>query len=1003
MVDVFVDISPTLQSASIEHGANRLWDTGKEFLNDSPRWSVAESRLVPGDVEWLKTWARNLKPSQVAINLRYSSRSPRFGLLFLTLAAEVCRRETNESDVWSQIRRIEWADDVWDMLFNKQGVPKAPLYQAIESACQAYSLRNTIGENSKHWFSTIKLQFGLTRAGLTEQLGKWLYFHTLPTVAQSLWKDELNGSASFAKLIETLMGYQENAVEEADLREFLAASPWILPEWVEDVIAAAECKPVGTRPEMDASSIHEQPDQADDSESFARLEEPVLVWNSQREVEFTTAIRPELDSECSSDRYFVMVNDEHKALFIRQAENVFAPVGQSTREINLPGTTGTVRVAVTDGSSEPLAVQLVDLFDEDQIWDAWVESGNGGYRRVDADQHRFDLARGYTFRVPLDVQITPSDAGEQFRRGNHRWLRLGRGELSTFRMTLDGVELFSAQSSEREPVAQPSELHSIGLELFQVDHDQGTFRVRVSLPSPVRLLALRAFGQQIELPTVDSRTLQTSPIDFDVNDRQGQIPVWLAVICHRRRIVVRRTLTVPGQGLFLCKKEAWQKHDSETELNVGELRREIGLIRLPPANEESFYEPREWVVRQGYRQVTTLPTKRPGSLHGLSGWGQPLELTEGKYNRLREDRRVKVASSVIDRGCVLGCLHSPNSSNVVVCLQDPLELSRDHEIIVWTSGGHVVRIDPTKIQRNETDRLWQFHRRECGLESHFFAVAVAYRGKRLGAWWDDAWWEFVRFSLREKDPEQTAAMIRWFQFPVLEPRMANEIQEQGKEQGLAFAKAWLVWEDTTEDWHAGKTRQMISLNDSGNGMSLLRTLRPSATDPAWYEVIRHTFANWSPKPHEAEELAGAFKQTARLADPHAPHHPPLADLVDQLSEAAPLLMGRLVRQWLSTRSDKNEDAKRLVKWLAERIAIPKQAGYESDGEYDSRIPALKLPPPFVEAIINSARDFAEGGVVEGSQSENLHLLMQHPRFCRLVAAHLLTSIPMSGTSHRVAT
>ena len=372
MVNIFAGIPPTRQSASIEDGANRLWEAGEILLKNSARWSIAESRLVPDDVEWLKTWAINLKPSQVAINLRYSSRSPRFGLLFLALAAEVCRRETNESDVWSQIRRIEWAEDVWDILFNKQGVPKPPLYQAIESACQVYSLRNTIGENSKHWFSTIKLQFGLTRSGLTEQFGKWLYFDTLPTVAQWLWKDEQNGSASFAKLIETLMGYQENAVDEIDLREFLATSPWILPEWVEEVVIAAKSKPAGARPQMDASSIREQSEREGGTKLLGYLEEPILVWNSQREVEFTIAMRPELDALCSTDRYFVMVDDEHKALFIRQAENDFSPVGQSTREITLKGTTKTVLVTVTDGSSEPLDVRLVHLFDGDQIWEAWV-------------------------------------------------------------------------------------------------------------------------------------------------------------------------------------------------------------------------------------------------------------------------------------------------------------------------------------------------------------------------------------------------------------------------------------------------------------------------------------------------------------------------------------------------------------------------------------------------------------------------------------------------------
>ena len=243
MGGIFGGLDPTRQGESIVKGSARI-EQAATGNRESDRWSIAELTLAPDDLVWLHQWAHSLLPDQAELNLQYSSRSPKFGLLFLTLAAEVCRRETEESEAWPIIRSIGWKPEVKSVLFSKQGAAKPLLCHAIEAACLQYGLRNIVRQLGKmHWFTSIKLQFGLTRTGLKEQLGKWLYLDTLPTVAQLLLEDEENRSESFAGLIESLEAYQDGFKHEEELRKILLASPWILDDWVDDVLSAARRKP----------------------------------------------------------------------------------------------------------------------------------------------------------------------------------------------------------------------------------------------------------------------------------------------------------------------------------------------------------------------------------------------------------------------------------------------------------------------------------------------------------------------------------------------------------------------------------------------------------------------------------------------------------------------------------------------------------------------------------------------------------------------------------------
>ena len=594
--------------------------------------------------------------------------------------------------------------------------------------------------------------------------------------------------------------------------------------------------------------------------------------------------------------------------------------------------------------------------------------------------------------MPLDAVIEPPEAvSREWSNGAQKWIHVPRGWRPDLRIIFDGAELFARGELLREPIRAPAWTRSITVRPSDVDWERGEFRLRVSVPPDVRLWGARVYGKPIVFADINSRQLQSAPIPIELHDAQGVVEVRIAAVRGDDRRVMRLKVDLPLIGLWFNHEGAWERHSPSRELNVGELRRRTCLVHVPILSDNSGSP---WIAIQGHREVG-VPTKRPSQFRDLAGWGQSLELAQGRYNRPPEDRRVTLASRVIDRGCVLDCVQLLASDSVIVRLQDPIEPSDEHSIVAWTSRGHLAEIGREYITPTQDGRSWQFDRSSYGhdFSGSIVAVAVAYRGKRLGAWWDDDWCRCVRNQVRDGQAKEAAQLIRWFQLPVVDPRCADTIRALVEEHGLAFAEAWLVWADAGMPPPSG-ARERIEADD----------LRPPIADPAWYEVVRYMFADWNPRPEDVEQLATDFEVIASdLNELLVPL--PLASLVERLSETAPLLIGRLVRQWLSDRSQFTSQARWLLSALANQIRPPTRDRSAADewDDSDPRVAGLQISTPFVEEMLKTAQLQSDGIHVEPHAAENLQTLLQHPDVPRLVALHLLESLELALSVNHVTT
>lgn len=993
---IFDGLNPKQQGKSIVDGAYRL-EHGAMHVKESERWSIAELKLSTADIGWLKALAASLLLDQALLNLQYSTRSPKFGLLFLALAAEICRRETDESEAWPIIREAGWDPTVRSVLFNKQGAAKPLLCHAIEGACRQYGLRNILDQQEKqYWFTTIKLQFGMTRRGATSQLGDWLYFGTFPDSSRVLLEDPENRSASFGKLVDRLKAYQDGFVTESEVRRLLEDSPWIVRDGLDEILAAAREKPAAGRSRMERAMYSPIEPPAEEPSGVPVCDgKPVLVWHDGAP-RFIARICDELDSFCTSDRFFVSVDAVPTALFLRQKHGGFAHAGEAGREINLPANAASTSVVAADDSSEPLAVELVQLYDPDADLQAWEEKGDRRSHRVEEALHAFEPSRAYTFRIPNGSSIEPAVAvSRQWSAGECTWIQIAKGWPADFKIVFEGAELFSGGTSGVEPVVEPAWTRTVSVQLADINWERGEFALLISASPQVSILGARVFGGAVHIAHLNERTVKSAPIAMRIHDPRGAFEIRIAAKSEGDRRIIRRKERFPLKGLWFNHDGFWRRHNPDSEVNVAEIRRQTCLVHVPRAPSTSE---RPWLAFEGRREVG-VPVRRPGQPHGLAGWGQPLELAQGRYNHSLSDEHVELASRVIDRGCVLDCFQMHAVNSLVVRLQVPIEPSDEHRIIAWTAEGHLAEIGGNDIRPVTQNATWYVNRSSCSFENsgRFVAVALAYRNLRLGAWWADDWPRTVLKHCRNGRAKEAAQLLRWFQLPVLDYRYAGTIRALATEYGSAFAEAWLAWRDRGDTARA-PIGERIEADD----------LRPAAADPGWYEVVRNLLTEWKPCPNDAERLISAFEQHAIELNERL-NQLPMASLVEEIAQVAPWLTGRLVREWLSDKNQNPRESKALLAALADQVrgtassqlrASDRDHGDDS-GNFDPRVKALRLSQPFVDELLKTAASQCAGSAVEPHAAENLQRLLQHQTFSSLVTAHLLETLVLPENSIHV--
>jgi hypothetical protein len=329
----------------------------------------------------------------------------------------------------------------------------------------------------------------------------------------------------------------------------------------------------------------------------------------------------------------------------------------------------------------------------------------------------------------------------------------------------------------------------------------------------------------------------------------------------------------------------------------------------------------EWAVMEGNTWVDRLST-RPRPIRNLTGLGAPLTIRRGPFNAvpdvppLGKERTVDaliLAGEVVDRGRLRELLlvdHPDGDAPVRSArleLESPLEIDERHEVIWWDQDGglHQMRPRPWGEGNSRRDDWWVVDLPPVATSPR--AVAVAYKGHRLGAWWSVDWHEDL-VAQGAENPSGVAVLLRWLRLPLLAPSCLKSIRRFAEAHPEGVLSVWTSDADAPDPFR-------WTLGEDG-----------------WRAAVREAFLEWEPTSEQAQALVDSW--LSRGGDPVPGVAPALA-----LLDICPILMGRFVRAWLAAAEVAGFPQNHIHAMLAQlRGQIIRNARLEDLGERESGRP-----------------------------------------------------------------
>ena len=797
-MDVFFSIASGSDDDSILIAPARAVAFRTLAISELPR-SLCETQADEDDYEWLCEWAGRLTPQHLQrwlfgfksrmvalqagiISLSYAEAA---GCLLLLLAAESARREASEGSLWPTVRR-RFPDSTRRLLFDTQGQPKREFKDALEGASRKLGLRHIFGIAGTHnYYISVYLQFGFTRKGM-ERLPHWLagqpaseaVFHLLGGAEDKgdNWRSE-----SFVSLWGALRSYRLNNITEADARGVLSRSPWVLPDWLDDLIEQA----VKSRQIPDREPGHDSLEPL--PPTF--LAEPKLRWDLPAKPEFTTEVVNLADFDLTFDRYQVSIGNDRLATLVRNDGGHYTAMSE---RVMLPSETSDFTVALGDDNGTAVISQLLQLWSPDEDVELFdLATGN----RLNAYDAQRSPNKDYGLLVSTDLAVEPQ--GLQFNTigaSGHakRLYLLQAGDSRTVRVTLPGthgeVSEFWNSTVHGSVRAKPSEPGWAALVYTSIVPQGpewlGRHRsIRITVPdSDIALRYVRVGGTPLGCTPDGDRVYQTDEFDISRSISAAgphQIKVKLGLQRGTEQTPVERDCFANAYGVMRASGDGWEIIDPEENLSANDTLRYTYKLVMPGTGtqvsdlalmEGSVFLRRAW--------------SRPKSLGALGGYGAPLEI-RAPYNPFNDGNSLVIASEVRDTG-ILSNVAEVKEGDLCLRFRDPLEPGRGHEIVLWTIGGLPLTCraaDAVIHQGNE----WhlpgaEYPREHC-------CVAVSYAGALIGAWWPD---RVAHINVNNADSAlTTAAMLRWVHAPIVSSRWLEASRSFAQRYPAQVLAAWL--------------------------------------------------------------------------------------------------------------------------------------------------------------------------------------------------------------------
>ena len=730
------------------------------------------------------------------------------GLLLLAFAAESARRDETDGTLWPCVRRrsdgrlrFSYADSV---LFDANEQPRTAFRKAIESAARVFGLRHVFDEEDvDRYYLTVFVQFGFSLLDARKQLSLWLSSTPRQEGIRRLREGRLR-SRSFNRLWHQLRLARPRSkwlgLDVNELRLFLDESPWVLPEWADDLIKASLSRTIGTveddREMMSTSAVK-------------LLSRPAFRWNLPGPPCFSTRVINLTKLRLNEAAYELWVGGERVVEIVENEEGIYCATSED--EIVLHGLPTTVSAELRNVDDEVIWADVLDCLDPTPLITIYRLPGG-----VKVDESAALQPTGnYALIAADDFEVHPAVEFRRLPASRLCTYLLTPETLPRTRVSADGLPVWIPALPGRPRPAESDAAKSVSARITPAMigpwTDLPCLNLQVYHPSRLQVVRTRILGRSFTPrpgPGVTTFGPFRLPVERLVYSKDQYDPPGILELVIQvededgNSELVRKRATYNGHGAAIRRGEVWDDLPTDGLPRITKEEADSHPFYIVPRCKRAhprkpnvwvYLNSRDWIIRELDRRVTDLEA-RPQIIGGLYGYGAPLSVRH-RSTQEPDDMSLTLARSVIDRGWVREVvwpeLNEDGKRVVRLNMNHGVEIEKGrYQVLWWDHSGTLRWLDPFhdspdgELPRHD----WWF----VTLPSwagNCRALGIAYEGRRVGAWWAEDWF----IGLNEIDAigaGQVALLIRWLKLPVLD-RNARPYVDQFLES--AFGEVAGVW------------------------------------------------------------------------------------------------------------------------------------------------------------------------------------------------------------------
>ncbi len=480
------------------------------------------------------------------------------GLLLIAFASESAHREESEGKFWKSVRwksngQARYFSSADSLLFDGNDQPRNLFKNGIESGARSFGLRHFFDEagEGQNYFMTICVQFGLSREDVLKRLATWLSYGPTQKGVRDLRQRAGMKSPSFNNLWFKLRHGADPLVGLDELKRLLSSSPWVLPDWIDDLVRISE-----GRNDRDVETDRDLMTES----RVQLLNLPAFVWQQPNPPYFKTSLGKLEEIHLTEVEYELWVAGSPVLRIVEDEEGFYRTT--SNKEIVLSGFPRTVTAELKNARDEVVWTDVLKCWNPTPVVTLYKLPGGKPIK----DGSVLDPRSNYALLVAQDFAVEPKCEFHVLADSRTVAYLLTPDNHAETRVMTNGMTVWRPVLPDRPATPEPKAFQRIAAETSSPRIQPETLVLEVRHPDDLRINRARILDHNYE-PAPARRSTNFGPFHLPVErlvypenefDPPGRIEVIAQVEdAGGHSELVRRLVTCNGHGAAIRRGEIW--------------------------------------------------------------------------------------------------------------------------------------------------------------------------------------------------------------------------------------------------------------------------------------------------------------------------------------------------------------------------------------------------------------------------------------------------------------